>query len=57
MKIGGAVVMEKVVSREHSLTMMNRANMSLSGVTEVSEFSHHLPQPPPKKVLQLSEML
>ena len=33
--------MDKVVSREHSLTMMNRANMSLSGVTEVSEFSQN----------------
>ena len=33
--------MEKVVSREHSMTMMNRANMSLSGFTEVSEFSQN----------------
>ena len=31
--------MEKNAVSEHSLTMMNRANMSLSGVKDVSEFS------------------
>lgn len=31
--------MEKNTVSEHSLTMMNRANMSLSGVKDVSEFS------------------
>ena len=32
--------MEKNAVSEHSLTMMNRANMSLSGVKDVSEFSN-----------------
>lgn len=33
--------MEKTTNKEHSLSMLNRANMSLSGVTEVSEFSQN----------------
>lgn len=31
--------MEKNIAGEHSLSMMNRAAMSLSGVKDVSEFS------------------
>ncbi|MCD8180389.1 MAG: YabP/YqfC family sporulation protein [Firmicutes bacterium] len=31
--------MEKSSGREHSVSLMNRANMSLSGVTDVTEFS------------------
>lgn len=31
--------MEKSITPEHSLSLVNRANMSLSGVTDVSEFS------------------
>lgn len=31
--------MEKTIAHEHSLSLLNRANMSLSGILDVSEFS------------------